>query len=701
MRDAQLVHTYKPIGLEILLTPKMMGTPHGIKVATFAGILSFHFSAESIANSLDSFIPEDVLEFTEGYDKRLRFAPTTVVTLTREQIEISGALNLGELLERIVGVHITRDDSGFRADSYVRGIDENWIILHNGIEIERTLPDLYALPVADIERLEVLKGSHFAIYGPAAIVGTINVVTFTPKENKTTISTRGGTLGTNEAWVRKSKTIDENGYSLFFYHSDTDGGQGVVTSDRQTELDAALGDSASLAPSRGYFGRRVTDIRLSFELGERWSLDQYFADRKTGLGVGLAQAIDPTGKENLSRSATNLRYSRQFDNGAFDAQIAYNYEEASYTDTTFLPPGTLGGLFPEGVLQAYGQTGQEITASAITHYSTDDHSIEIGFGLRYGTAENDFDRRNYIVQNGSPLPVPVGSIQNFTDDEALFDKDYDSLASHLLIRDQFLLTSDLKLDAGVRIDKDQRYGTVVNPRIGLNCSIAQFTDLTILYGESSIIPTVIQQTGNGVFTPLGNDDLKTSKMRMFEIALDHRFSPSVQLQFNTFLYRQSAGIEIVPDELSPNGSAFANLQKNDTGSGFELTIDWDPNAQWSLKYGLAFQHKFDSNSDSERAPEWLPYFDATYRSQSRWDGNISVFGVGGRSREPNDERGSISDYTITNLSFRYHAFRGIPTITLDVQNLFDATAKEDVSTSIENDLPVWPQRVLLGIKAAF
>ncbi len=664
-------------------------------------ILSFVFSVESAADSLDSFIPEDILEFTEGYDKRLRFAPTTVVTLSRDEIELSGALNLGELLERIVGVHISRDDSGYRADSYVRGLDENWIILHNGIEIERTLPDLYALPVADVERLEVLKGSHFAIYGPAAIVGTVNIVTFSPRENKTTISTRGGTLGTSEAWVRKSKTLGENGYSLFFYHSDTDGGQGVVTSDRQTELDAALGDSASLAPSRGYFGRRVTDMRLSFELGERWSLDQYFADRKAGLGVGLAQAIDPTGKENLSRSATNLRYSRPFDNGAFDAQLAYNYEEASYTDTMFLPPGTLGGLFPEGVSQAYGQTGQEITASAITRYSTNDHSLEIGFGLRYGTASNDFDRRNYIVQNGSPLPVPVGSIQNFTDDEALFDKDYDSLGSYLLLRDQFRLSSDLKLDAGLRIDKDQRYGTVVNPRLGLNCSLAQYTDLTILYGESSIVPTVIQQTGNGVFTPLGNDDLEASKMRMFEIAIDHRFSPSVQLLFNTFIYRQADGIEIVPDELSPNGTAFANLQQNDTGSGFELTIDWIPKERWSLKYGLAFQHKFDSNSDSERAPEWLPSLEATYRSGSHWDGNISFFGVAGRSREPDDDRDRISDYTITNLSFRYHAIKGIPTITLDVQNVFDATGKEDISTSIANDLPVWPQRVLLGVNAAF
>lgn len=54
--------------------------------------------------------------------------------------------------------------SSANADTFVRGISGNWLILHNGVEIERTLPDLNSLPVADIERLKVLKGSHFAIH---------------------------------------------------------------------------------------------------------------------------------------------------------------------------------------------------------------------------------------------------------------------------------------------------------------------------------------------------------------------------------------------------------------------------------------------------------------------------------------------------------------------------------------------------------
>jgi len=118
-------------------------------------VLSCAFSASAISSELDQIISADTLEFAEGYDKRLRYAPRTVVIMERDQIERSGALNVAELLERVVGIHVTRSTSDANADTYVRGISGNWLILHNGVEIERTLPDLNSLPVADIERLEV------------------------------------------------------------------------------------------------------------------------------------------------------------------------------------------------------------------------------------------------------------------------------------------------------------------------------------------------------------------------------------------------------------------------------------------------------------------------------------------------------------------------------------------------------------------
>ena len=129
-------------------------------------------SASAISRELDHIVGADILEFAEGYDKRLCYAPRTVVIMERDRIERSGALNVAELLERVVGIHVTRSSANADTHTFVHGISGNWLILHNGVEIERKLPDLNSLPVGDIERLEVLKGSRFSIYGPSAIFGT-------------------------------------------------------------------------------------------------------------------------------------------------------------------------------------------------------------------------------------------------------------------------------------------------------------------------------------------------------------------------------------------------------------------------------------------------------------------------------------------------------------------------------------------------
>jgi len=668
---------------------------------SLAALLFCAVPVSVLSSELNQFIGADTLEFSEGYDKRLRYAPRTVVIMERLQIERSGALNVGELLERIVGIHITRSSSDANTDMYVRGINGNWLILHNGVEIERTLPDLYSLPVADIERLEVLKGSHFAIYGPSAIVGTLNIVTFSSSQTKTTVSARGGTLDTKEAWLRKSLTHGDNGFSTFIYHSDTDGTRRTIESDRQTIFDEQLGTSASLAPSRAYFNRQLTDARFTLELGSNLTIHQYYSRRQSGVGTGVVQSIDPSGEENLTRFTTDVRYSHKVSRGAMDLHLTYNYEKASFDNTYFLPPGALGGLFTDGVIQSYGQTGKELTAEVITRLGLGEHNVEFGLGARHGIATNDYDRRNYTVQNSSPIPVPAGSVQDFVDGDALFDREYINTGAHILLRDQYRFTSDLALDAGLRVDYDKNYGTVVNPRLGLAWTAGQYTDVTFLYGESSILPTVIQQSSNGIFTALGDSNLKPAKMRMYEIAVDKRLTPDLAINANIFTYRQSNDIGAVPDPDSPNGTRFSNISSKEVGHGFELLMDWTINANWSVIAGVAFQRNTTVNSDNITAPQWLPYLESTYQSDGDWTTNLAVFGVLQRDRRDDDLRADISDYAITNISVRSPPVFANTLMTLDIQNVFEVDAKEDVAPEIANDVPIWPQRILIGFKSEF
>ena len=387
--------------------------------------------SESFASDLDAYLDDETLDFAQGYDKRLRYAPETVVVFDEEYIERTGALTLTDLLEHVVGVHVTRKVFGSSSHQFVRGINGQWLLLHNGVQIERILPEMLSIPISDIERLEVLKGSHFAMYGPSAIVGTVNIITYGPAENRTSVGIRAGELGTRETFVRKSDSSGRVAYSAYLSNWATDGTDAIIDRDRQSGLDESLNTSASLAPGEGNFERLSTDARLTLELGDNWSLHQYLVDRSAGVGVGLVQALDPSGEENLFRYTADLRYNKPVSRGRFEAQLIYNRVEASYDDVFLLPPGTLGGLFPNGVRQSYGQTGTEITTNIFYRIGFDKHLVEFGIGGKHGEVTNDYDERNYTIQNGSQIPVPIGDITDTVDTAPLFADNYSNTDSYI------------------------------------------------------------------------------------------------------------------------------------------------------------------------------------------------------------------------------------------------------------------------------
>lgn len=651
--------------------------------------------------AIDRFVDPEARALARGYDARLRHAPSTLVVFDREAIERSGALTVAELLERVVGVHITRRNYGASADQYVRGIGGNWIILHNGVEIEKTLPELLALPLSDAERVEVLKGSHFAIYGPSAITGTINIVTFGVEEDTLAAGLRGGTLGTSEVWLRRSARRGRFGYGLHLSHLATEGSEATIVADRQSLLDAAFGTDVSRAPGEGAFEREVLDARLTLALGERWSLEQLFSERGAGVGVGLAQALDPNGEERLSRHAATLRYRRPLTDGALEARLTYNRVRARVEDAEFLPPGTLGGAFPAGVLQSYGQSGREIATELLLRRRLGAHTLELGVGGAHGTVDNDLDVRNYTARDGSETPVPVGDLVSFLETDPLFDGDYAESTVYALVRDRWAFTDDARLELGVRLDRSSDYGAVVNPRVGLEWALAEATDLVLLYGESSITPSLIERTSNGLFAPLGDPALEPAKIRMLEAALTHRASERVTFEASLFAYRQEASVAEVDDPASPNGRRFANIDDESVGRGLDLVVRWTPRPDLAFVLGIALATNDTDDTNNIGAPEVQPYAEANARFGRGWNANVALIGVAERERDPGDAREPIEDYAIVNATLLNRGVVDGATFSLAVQNLLDADAREDISPAIVEDLPVWPRRILAGVSYAF
>ena len=109
-----------------------------------------------------------------------------VVTIDRAQIQASGKVNLGDLIQQlpqIAGAAMNpQQNNGGTGLSEVslRGLGSNrTLLLINGHRIPFQLQDLNMIPVAIVERIEVLNDGASAVYGSDAIGGVVNIITRT------------------------------------------------------------------------------------------------------------------------------------------------------------------------------------------------------------------------------------------------------------------------------------------------------------------------------------------------------------------------------------------------------------------------------------------------------------------------------------------------------------------------------------------
>src|SRR6185369_5681277 len=117
-----------------------------------------------------------------------------VFVINQDMIRRSGATAIPELLRMVPGIHVARID-GHEWAVASRGFNsryaQNMLVQVDGrpvynMEIAGVFWDSVDYPLADIERIEVVRGPGGSVWGANAVNGVINIVTKSAKE------TRGG-----------------------------------------------------------------------------------------------------------------------------------------------------------------------------------------------------------------------------------------------------------------------------------------------------------------------------------------------------------------------------------------------------------------------------------------------------------------------------------------------------------------------------
>jgi iron complex outermembrane receptor protein len=176
-----------------------------VSIGIFIGLLSASQGGACYAAQLQR-APEVVVSATRFEDHVDRHAVNSSV-ITRDEIARSSATTLPEIIGMRAGVQL-RDLYG--NDAALSSLDlrgfgataaENTLILVNGRainDIDQSGVQWASIPLAAIERVEIMRGSGAVQYGAGASAGVINIITRHPQRDGSVFSasTRFGSHGT-------------------------------------------------------------------------------------------------------------------------------------------------------------------------------------------------------------------------------------------------------------------------------------------------------------------------------------------------------------------------------------------------------------------------------------------------------------------------------------------------------------------------
>ncbi len=168
---------------------------------------------DALAGSfLDPYSREVVTASRYGQDPLL--APSSITVITAEEIALSGATSIPDVLRRVPGMDVMQPSAG-QPEVSIRGFNRrlsNKVLVlidgrstyadYLGATIWGTLP----LALTDIERIEVIRGVGAALYGASAFAGVVNIITKAPGDPgvDNEIHGSGGTIETADGGLAVS-----------------------------------------------------------------------------------------------------------------------------------------------------------------------------------------------------------------------------------------------------------------------------------------------------------------------------------------------------------------------------------------------------------------------------------------------------------------------------------------------------------------
>ena len=634
--------------------------------------LIFMFSGAMAAepqNSKDDSVPsvleEVVVSATKTEEKRKDIS-NSVILVDSPDIEESPAKSVGELLANEPGVDWrTYGDYGGASETIqIRGMSANGTqVLLNGVNIASPslgTADVSKVPLNNIERVEVVKGSGSLLYGSGAMGGTVNIITKSPKRDQIDLRAGAG-YGTQNTYELTAESgmffFGDFGYYLTAGRKKTDGfreNSDLTHNDVSLKLVWDKGDVLNMSLYGDYIDReygrpgiRPPEGTQDFFVG---GVKFYDADSANLLAEG---------KDKDSHLVLQLK-SRPLDWLTLNAKGDYTQMENEDLDWYVDSNNDLAG------------TQMKVTNAV--------RGMEANANIRLfkgATALVGMDHKNYNWENNS-VNLSAGGGEAPASRE-FFDADLHTTG--LYTEAQYRPCDYFKAIAGVRQEKHSTFGTENLPLFGAVINAGDRTAIKISHGKHFLAPTPNDlfwpNQDFGFYSLEGNPDLKPETGWHSDATVEHRFWKDRIFAFLTYFeWDINDKIQWQPDDnwhYRP-----INLDRFE-GSGWEAGLNIGPYQNMTFALSYTYTDAEEKNAFVTRQATYTPEhqfkgtlthwasFGLTTQLTLRYMGDRLYYGSDKTLTEPT---GTLDAYWTVDLRLTQRVFEHW-LVSLSANNLLD------------------------------
>ncbi|QIL43643.1 TonB-dependent receptor [Acidovorax sp. HDW3] len=286
-----------------------LGARLPLRVCALALAAAAACSAQAHNHNTAPTLPETVVAATRTAQP-LTDVVADVSIVDRDTIERSGATGLGDVLARLPGIEMGRSGGqGGTTSLFVRGAETRFTAVYiDGVRVDSQAgsggTSWEAIPLEQIERIEVLRGPAAAVYGSDAIAGVIQI--FTKK---------------GEQGVAPYVGVGAGSYGTYRAQAGVSGASGAVDYALGLARESSKGFNAKKDgnPDRDDYHATSASGRLGWQLNKAHRLEGNFLYNDTDSGYDVSKTADDRSLRRLQ--TLGLNWQSQWSN-AYSTRLA-------------------------------------------------------------------------------------------------------------------------------------------------------------------------------------------------------------------------------------------------------------------------------------------------------------------------------------------------------------------------------------------